>query len=139
MLNVARPFATQQRYAISMHNHSIQGLDCTLMPAFRCYYPMHSTVHNLSGMYQRQQLPFILAAVQLAENKCKHIQEVAQGMLQSQGFFIQGIGNAGAIASQAKNTIAKCKNHAPGKRAKLNCWGCSGDHSWMKAGKIICP
>jgi hypothetical protein len=137
MLNAAHPFAIQQQYTISvLCNHFIQGLDCTLMPAFHQYYPMHSTIHNLLGSYQCQQLPFILAAAQSAEDKCKHIQEVAWGMLQSHGFFLQGIGSAGTLASQAENTIAKYKDRPP---TKLNCWGCGGNHSWMKAGKIICP
>jgi hypothetical protein len=34
MMNAARPFATQRQYAISVCNHFIQGLDCTLMPQF---------------------------------------------------------------------------------------------------------
>jgi hypothetical protein len=96
---------------------------------------MHSTVHDLSGLCQCQQLPFILAAAQSTEDKCKHIKEVTWGtMLQSQGFFLQGVGSAGTLASQAKNTIAKYKDHAP---TKLNYWGCGGNHSWMKAGKMF--
>jgi hypothetical protein len=59
----------------------------TLILAFRRYYPMHSSVHNLSGAYQPQQLPIILGAAQAAEEECKHIQDVARGMLQSQGFL----------------------------------------------------
>lgn len=131
MLNAARPFYPDQTYAISICDRFIQGLAPTLIPAFRRYYPMHSAVHNLSGSYQRQQLPVILAAAQAAEDKCKHIQDVARGMLQSQGFFID---SAGALASQAENTL---KQHAP--RARKSCWGCGGDHSWMTDGRITCP
>jgi len=83
MLNAARPFYPDQTYAISICDRFIQGLAPTLIPAFRRYYPMHSAVHNLSGAYQRQQLPVILAAAQAAEDECKHIQDVARGMLQS--------------------------------------------------------
>ncbi len=65
MLNTARPFATQQQYAISVRNPFIQGLSCTLLPAFCCFYLQHSTIHNLSGSgYQRQMLLIILAAAQ---------------------------------------------------------------------------
>jgi hypothetical protein len=131
MLNAARPFYPDQTYAISVCDRFIQGLAPTLIPAFRRYYPMHSAIHNLSGAYQRQQMPIILAAAQSAEDECKHIQDVARGMLQSQGFFID---SAGALASQAENTL---KQHAP--RAKKSCWGCGGDHSWMTDGKVTCP
>ena len=131
MLNAARPFYPDQTYAISVCDRFIQGLAPTLIPAFRRYYPMHSAVHNLSGAYQRQQMPIILAAAQSAEDECKHIQDVARGMLQSQGFFIDSVG---AFASQAENTL---KQHAP--HAKRLCWGCGGDHSWMTDGKVTCP
>jgi hypothetical protein len=76
-------------------------------------------------------MPIILAAAQSAEDECKHIQDVARGMLQSQGFFID---SAGAFASQAEITL---KQHAP--HAKRLCWGCGGDHSWMTDGKVTCP
>ena len=131
MWNAARPFVADHTYAISVCDRFIQGLAPTLIPAFRRYYPMHSVVHNLAGAYQRQQLPIILAAAQAAEDECKHIQDVARGMLQSQGFFIN---SAGALVSQAEKTLAQ---HAP--PTKKNCWGCGGDHSWMTAGKVTCP
>jgi len=107
MWNAAQPFVTDHTYAISVCDRFIQGLAPTLIPAFRRYFPMHSIVHNLAGAYQRQQLPVILAAAQATEDECKHIQDVARGMLQSQGFFLN---SAGALASQAKNTL---KQHAP--------------------------
>jgi hypothetical protein len=62
MLNLARPFATQKHYAISVCNHFIQGLDRTLLPSFCSKYTNHSVVHNLDGAYQRCMLPVILAA-----------------------------------------------------------------------------
>jgi hypothetical protein len=64
MMNAAHPFAMQQQYAISVCNCFIQGLDCTLMPQFWKNYPQHSSTHDLSGAYQHQMLPIILAAVQ---------------------------------------------------------------------------
>ncbi len=62
MMNAARPFATEQTYAISVCDRFIQGLDRRLLPCFQRMYPAHSTVHNMNGAYQRQQLPVILAA-----------------------------------------------------------------------------
>ena len=68
MLNAARPFATQQQYAISVCDRFIQGLDRSLLPSFRKNYPNHSMAHDLSGSYQRRMLPIILAAAQSAED-----------------------------------------------------------------------
>ncbi len=44
MMNAIRPFATQQRFAISGCDRFIQGLDKTLLPSFRRLYPNHSAV-----------------------------------------------------------------------------------------------
>ena len=85
MMNAARPFATEQTYAISVCDRFIQGLDRRLLSCFRRMYPAHSTVHNMNGAYQRQQLPVILAAAQAAEDEVKGVQDIARGLL-GQGF-----------------------------------------------------
>jgi hypothetical protein len=136
MLNAARPFATQARYAISICNHFIQGLDKTLLTSFQKMYPYHSTVHDLLGSYQRHMLPIILAAAQAAKDECKQFQDIERGMLASQGFFASTPSGASVHASQAEQTLRKYKDHVPIKRI---CWGCGEDHSWMTKGKINCP
>jgi hypothetical protein len=73
MMNAVRPFATQQRYAISICNRFIWGLDKTLIPSFRHLYPNHSTVHNLDGTIQQCTLPIILEAAQAAEDERNQI------------------------------------------------------------------
>ncbi len=59
-----------------------------------------------------------------------------------QGFLTKVMG-ASAYPSQAEATIQKYKSDTKGGgiggRKPLECWGCSSDHSWMKAGKIVCP
>jgi hypothetical protein len=62
MMNALRPFATKHTYVISMCDRFIQGLNDCLPQCFRRMYPAHSTIHNLFGAYQCQQLPIILAA-----------------------------------------------------------------------------
>ena len=81
MMNALRPFATKTTYAISVCDRFIQGLDRRLLPCFRRMYPMHSTIHDLHGAYQRQQLPIILAAAQAAEDEVKGVQDIARGLL----------------------------------------------------------
>jgi hypothetical protein len=89
MMNAARPFATQQCYAISICNRFIQGLEKTLLPSFQQLYPNHSTVHNLDGLYQHRTFSTILAAAQATEDSRNQIQEIARSMLVSQGFFCE--------------------------------------------------
>ena len=107
-------------------------------------YPAHSTVHNLNGTYQRQQLPVILAATQAAKDKVKGVQDIARGLL-GQGFYSNIIGDdASAYPSQAKKTLSRYGNRRNNRtkgreRRPLECFGCDGDHSWMKDKKIICP
>ncbi len=108
-MNTAHLFAMQQQYAISVYDCFIQGLDCTLMPQFWKNYPQHSSAHDLSGAYQRQMLPIILAAVQAAEDECQQIKDIARKIVTSQGFFMQGTPSAKAYPSQAEMTIAKYK------------------------------
>jgi hypothetical protein len=137
MMNAARPFATKQTYAISVCNRFIQGLDRRLLPCFRRMYPAHSTVHNLNGAYQRQQLPVILAAAQAAKDKVKGVQDIARGLL-GQGFYSNIIGNdASAYPSQAEKTLSRYgdrrDDHTKGRECRhLECFGCGGDHSWIK-------
>jgi hypothetical protein len=101
MMNALRPFTTEKTYAISVCDRFIQGLDRRLLPCFRCMYPMHSTIHNLDGAYQRQQLPVILAAAQAAKDEVKGVQDIARGLL-GQGFYANVPNNdAAAYKSQA--------------------------------------
>ncbi len=141
MLNAMHPFATQKEYPISVCNHFIRGLDRRIVAGFQCMYPLHSTVHALNGSYQHQQLAIILRAAQAAKDEVHQVQDIALGML-GQGFLTKVMG-AGAYPSQAAATIQKYKSDTKGggigERKPLECWGCSGDHSWMKAGKIVCP
>jgi hypothetical protein len=83
--------------------------------------------------------PVILAAAQEAEDARNQIQDITRGMLASQGFFSTIVGKTIAYASQAKKTIGYYKDGDCRKRPKLRCWGCGGNHSWMKQGKIVCP
>jgi hypothetical protein len=76
---------------------------------------------------------------QAAEDERNQIQDIARGMLSSQGFYTVVAGEVGAYASQAEKTLGKYNDGKMHKRAKLNCWGCSGNHLWMRKGKIVCP
>jgi hypothetical protein len=142
MLNAARPFATQHTYAISVCNKFIQGLDARILGPFCRFYPGHSTVHDLCGAYQRAQLPIILAAAQAAKDEVKQMQDIACGML-GQGFYsnVIGGGDAPAFASQAEKTLSNYKGGEDQRRKRrpLKCFGCGGDHSWMKDKKVVCP
>jgi hypothetical protein len=89
-------------------------------------YLHHSTVHDLLGSYQRCMLPVILAAAQAAEDECKQFQDIACGMLASQGFFASMPSSASVYASQAEQTLQRYKGGVPMKRI---CWGCGKDHS----------
>ncbi len=68
------------------------------------------------------------------------VQDITHCIL-GQGFLTKVMG-AGAYPSQAEATIQKYKSDTKGGgiggRKPLECWGCSGDHSWMNAGKIVC-
>jgi hypothetical protein len=132
MLNAARPFATQQCYAISVCKRFIQGHDKILLPSFQGTYLNHFVVHDLDGAYQHRMLPVILAAAQEAEDAKNQIQDIAYGMLTSQGFFTNIVSNASAYASQAEKMIDYYKDSKCPKHPKLSCWDCGGDHSWMK-------
>ena len=107
-------------------------------------YPAHSTVHNLNDAYQWQQLPVILAAAQAAKDKVKGVQDIARGLL-GQGFYSNIIGDdASAYPSQAEKTLSsygdRRDDRTKGHECRpLECFGCGGDHSWMKDKKIICP
>ena len=142
MMNAARPFATEQTYAISVCDRFIQGLDRRLLPCFRRMYPAHSTVHNMNGAYQCQQLPVILAAAQAAEDEVKGVQDIARGLL-GQGFYSNVIGDdASAYPSQAEKTLSRYGDRRDDRtkgreRRPLECFGCGGNHSWMK--DIVCP
>ena len=139
MQNATRPFQMQERYPISVCDRFIQGLDRTILPSFRKMYPNHSLVHDLSGSYQRRMMSVILSAAQAAEDECKQFQDIARGMLASQGFFASASAGAGAgiYASQAEQTLTKYDKD--GKPVRRTCWGCGGDHSWMLKGVIVCP
>ncbi len=113
MLNAACPFATQACYAISVCNPFIQGLNKTLLTSFQKMYPHHSTIHHLSGSNQHCMLPVILAAAQVAKDECKQFQDIAHGMLASQGFFASMPSGASVHASQAEQTLQKYKDGAP--------------------------
>jgi hypothetical protein len=140
MMNAVRPFATQWPYGISMCNRFIQGLDCTLMPQFRKNYPQHLSAHNLSRVYQCHMLPVILAAAQAAKDECQQIQDIARKIVTSQGFFMQGVPGAKAYPRQAEMTIAQYKEGTQFKeQVKLHCWGCGGDHSWMRRSVVTYP
>ena len=143
MLNALRPFATERTYAISVCDKFIQGLDQRLVPSFRRLYPLHSTVHNLKGAYQRHQLSIILAAAQSAEDEVKGMQDIARGVL-GQGFYANvPADDAVALNSQAERTLARYGEGAnptvDGKVRRKNCFGCGGNHSWMKDKRINCP
>ncbi len=114
------------------------------MPSFRRLYPLHSTIHNLDGAYQRQQLSIILAAAQAAEDEVKSMQDIARGLL-GQGFYASvSDDNATAFNSQAEWTLA---HYGKGAQPLIDrdavrrkhCFGCGGDHSWMKDKKVNCP
>jgi hypothetical protein len=81
-------------------------------------------------------LPVILAAAQAAKDECKQIQDIACGMLASQGFFASTPSSASVHVSQAEQTLQKYKDGVPNKCIY---WGCGEDHSWMTKGKITCP
>jgi hypothetical protein len=68
MMNATWPFTTQQRYAISVCDRFIQGLDKTLLPSFQQNYANHSALHDLDGAYQCRMFPVILSAAQEAED-----------------------------------------------------------------------
>jgi hypothetical protein len=147
MMKAARSFVTKHTYAISVCDWFIQGLDQHLLPCFHCMYQAHSTVHNLNGAYQSQQLPIILAAAHAAKDKVKGMQEIARGLL-GQGFYSNVTGvDAAANPSQAKKTLSRYSGHRGDnrdhgrnhERFKKECFGCGGDHSWMKDKKIVCP
>ena len=138
--NAARPFTAQAQYSISVCDRFIQGLDRNLLPSFRKNYPNHSMAHDLSSAYQRRQLSIILQAAQAAEDECNQIQEIARKIVSSQGFFMQAHGAAAANPSRAEKTLARYKDgDTTRERPKLNCWGCGGDHTWMRRGVIECP
>ena len=138
--NAARPFTAQAQYSISVCDRFIQGLDRNLLPSFRKNYPNHSMAHNLSSAYQRRQLSVILQAAQAAEDKCNQIQEIARKIVSSQGFFMQAQGTGAANPSRAEKTLARYKDgDSTRERPKLNCWGCGGDHTWIRCGVIECP
>ncbi len=144
MMNALRPFAPEQTYAISVCDRFIQGLNRCLLPCFPCLYPAHLTIHNLNGAYQCQQLPTILAAAQAAEDEVKGVQDIARGLL-GQGFYTNATGNdAAAYPSQAKKTVSCYSNGRGGsncsrdhKQCPKECFGCGGNHSWMK--NVVCP
>jgi hypothetical protein len=138
MINTVRPFATQQKYVISICERFIQDLEKKLLHSFKGLYTNHSTIHNLDGSYQRRTLPTILAAVQATEINWNQIQEIARGMLVSQGFFVKAPGNAGAYASQSENMLGHYKVGATNISPPCSCWGCGGNHSWMRKGKVVC-
>ncbi len=145
-MNALRPFTTEQMYAICMCNWFIQGLDRRLLPYFCHLYPMHLTIHNLNGAYQCQQLPTILAAAQAAKDEVKGVQDIACGLL-GQGFYTNATGNdAAAYPSQAKKTLSRYSNGGGGSNRSRNrkqcpkeCFGCGGNHSWMKNKKVMRP
>ncbi len=139
MLNALRPFQMQECYPISVCDRFIQGLDQMILPSFCKMYPNHLLVHDLSGSYQRCMMSIILSAAQAAEDECKQFQDIARGMLASQGFFATASAGAGAriYASQAKQTLTKYDK--VGKPVKRACWGCGGNHTWMIKGVIMCP
>jgi hypothetical protein len=147
MMNATRPFATEHNFAISVCDRFIQGLDQCLLPCFCCMYQAHSTVHNLNGAYQCQQLPIILAAAHAAKDEVKGVQEIARRLL-GQGFYSNVTGNDAAVyPSQAEKTLSRysgcCgddRNRGRNREQfKKECFGCGGDHSWMKDKKIVCP
>ncbi len=114
------------------------------MPSFRRLYPLHSIIHNLDGAYQRQQLSIILAAAQAAEDEVKGMQDIARGLL-GQGFYASVLDDdTAAFNSQAERTLAR---YGEGAQPLIdrdaawckNCFGCGGDHSWMKDKKVNCP
>jgi hypothetical protein len=83
-------------------------------------------------------LPIILAAAQAAEDECQQNQDIACKIVTSLGFFMQG--TPGTYPSQTEKTLAKYKEGTQfNEKAKLNCWGCGGNHSWMRRGIITCP
>jgi len=139
MLNASRPFAVQERYPISVCDRFVQGLDRTILLSFHKMYPNYLLVHDLSGSYQHRMMSVILSAAQAAEDECKQFQDIARGMLGSQGFFASVSAGAGAsiYASQAEQTLTKYSKD--GKPIKRVCWGCGGDHTWMIKGVIMCP
>jgi hypothetical protein len=58
----------------------------------------------------------------------------------SQGFFMQGMPGAKPYPSQAERTIAQYKESMQFKeQVKLHCWGCGGDHFWMRRSVVTCP
>jgi len=141
MLNASRPFAREANYAVSVCDKFIQGLDPRLIGPFRRFYPQHSMVHSLNGSYQRSQLGVILAAAQAAEDEVKQMQDIARGML-GQGFFSTIIGESSATAfpSQAEQTLNRYSSGGRQRdRLPLKCFGCGGDHPWMKNKKVVCP
>ncbi len=124
MMNAIQPFATQNRFAISVCNCFIHGLDKTLLPSFCQLYLNHSTLHNLDGAYQCRMLTIILTAAQAAEDERNQIQEIACRVLVSQGFLIRVTGEA----PQAKKTLNCYKDGTMGKHQPRHFWGCSRDH-----------
>jgi hypothetical protein len=83
-------------------------------------------------------LPTFFAAVQATEDDQNQIQEIARGMLVSQGFIVKVPCNAGAYASQAKNTLGQYKNGTTNASPPRSCWGCGGNHLYMRKGKVVC-
>jgi hypothetical protein len=79
-------------------------------------------------------LPVILAVAQEAEDARDQIQDIARGILASQGFIITPVCNASTYASQAEKTIGSYKDGKHREHPKLSCWGCSHYYSWMKKG-----
>ncbi len=144
LMAASHPFQAQRIYPISICNRFIQQLDCCLLSLFRHLYPQHLAVHALDAAYQRQQLSIILAAAQATEDEVHQVQENSRGLI-GQGFFSAGHPIEEAVPaypSQAEKTLAQYNpdgtNSNP-DRKPLTCWGCSGNHSWMKWKKIACP
>ncbi len=133
-----RSFATRKEYPISVCDRFIRGLNRRIIAGFQCMNPQHSTIHALNGTYQRQQLAIILRAAQATKNEVHQVQDIAHGML-GQGFLTNIVG-VGAYPSQAEATIQKYKTNMKGRgggtKKPLECWGCGGNHSWMKGGKF---
>ncbi len=155
MMNGMQPFAGKARFPVSVCNMLMDGLDSKLVLIFRRNYKDYAIMHDLQASYQRSKFPKILRAMQMSEDEVKSITAIARSSVGGQAFH----SDAMAFPSQAENTLTcysggnggyksdggssaggyrsddTTRSHGGGD----TCFGCKGNHPWMRDGKVLCP
>ena len=167
MMNAMRPFAGEAAFPKSVCNALIDGMDKRLLAIFRRNYADHSVLHPLTAAFQRSRFPFILQAMQSAEDEVQSISAIARSSVAGQAFKTDVL----AFPSQAERTldryhsgngyqseggasggypsdggyiseggVRRPKEKGKGLGRRHNCFGCGDQfHPWMEDGKIVCP